>query len=370
MKVVVNARFLVDAPNTGRGRFLNGVMSHIVGRADFDLFFVVPSGSKLLSRFDVAVVEVPRSGKPEKWDREFTLFEEIKKISPDVVYQPYFNPPDTDFPLVMTVHDFIHLHFWKPSKFFKFGCPFKMLSGNSLVSLMVDSKRLKKAKVLTAVSKTVLREVKRRSGFDDDRLFLTENAVPENFAEVSPEVESIELKKVESIKPFILSAGGMIYRKNIGRVVKAFERVRKKFGKLNLVLTGDGYWFNKLGRKKLKGVVLVGRVSSDVLKVYYKHSLLTVYASLDEGFGIPILESFAFGKPIVVSDIEVHREVGQDAVFYFKPSSVKDLERAFLKVMENPDEVKRKVEKGKKILSHYSWDRSAEELAKAFWRAG
>ena len=71
---------------------------------------------------------------------------------------------------------------------------------------------------------------------------------------------------------------------------------------------------NKLESK----VILPGYISIEEASVLYKNARIYVFPSLDEGFGIPILEALSFSTPVICSDIDVFKEVGHDYVEYFK----------------------------------------------------
>ena len=71
---------------------------------------------------------------------------------------------------------------------------------------------------------------------------------------------------------------------------------------------------NKLEDK----VILAGYVSKDEASVLYKNARIYVFPSLDEGFGIPILEALSFSLPVICSDIDIFKEVGGEYVEYFK----------------------------------------------------
>ena len=65
-------------------------------------------------------------------------------------------------------------------------------------------------------------------------------------------------------------------------------------------------------------MILVGYVSKEEASVLYKNARIYVFPSLDEGFGIPILEALSFSIPVICSDIDVFREIGDNYVDYFK----------------------------------------------------
>lgn len=86
-----------------------------------------------------------------------------------------------------------------------------------------------------------------------------------------------------------------------------------------------------------------------------------VHASLDEGFGIPVLEAMALGTPVVLSDIPIFREVGADAAGYF-PATDPDAAAAAIRALEDPAVWRARSARGREVAARYDWDASAAVL--------
>ncbi|MET0590269.1 MAG: glycosyltransferase, partial [Naasia sp.] len=86
-----------------------------------------------------------------------------------------------------------------------------------------------------------------------------------------------------------------------------------------------------------------------------------VTASLDEGFGIPVVEGMSVGTPVIVSDIPIFREVGGEAAVYFDPRDDASLVDA-VRSLEDDDEWRRRSAAGIEQAARFSWDASAEVL--------
>jgi glycosyltransferase involved in cell wall biosynthesis len=86
-----------------------------------------------------------------------------------------------------------------------------------------------------------------------------------------------------------------------------------------------------------------------------------VSASRNEGFGLPLIEAMANGTPIVVSDIDIFREIGADAAEYFDSNSPTSFAAA-VRALEEPGEWMRRSALGRTRAADFSWDRSAEAL--------
>ncbi|MGN6503537.1 MAG: glycosyltransferase family 4 protein [Pseudolysinimonas sp.] len=92
-----------------------------------------------------------------------------------------------------------------------------------------------------------------------------------------------------------------------------------------------------------------------------------VHASLDEGFGIPVLEAMALGTPVVLSDIPIFREVGADAAAYF-PATDPDAAAAAIRSLEDPAVWRARSARGREVAARYDWDASAAVLMEVLER--
>ena len=127
-------------------------------------------------------------------------------------------------------------------------------------------------------------------------------------------------------KHYILHIGSFEKRKGIMTLLKAFQLLKRKDLKLLLVgaqvLNGNNSVYKEIidyvdSNNLNKNVILTGYVSDSKIPYYYKNATLYVFPSIDEGFGIPIIEAMNYSVPVICSDIPVFREVGAGAVQYF-----------------------------------------------------
>ncbi len=102
--------------------------------------------------------------------------------------------------------------------------------------------------------------------------------------------------------PFLLSVGTLEPRKNLPRLVDAYEQARGSLPEpWPLVLVGPSGWGARI--KPATGVVLTGMVTPSVLSALYAMARLLVYVPLEEGFGLPPVEAMALGTPVVASPL-------------------------------------------------------------------
>jgi len=116
--------------------------------------------------------------------------------------------------------------------------------------------------------------------------------------------------------------------------------------------------------KVKKQVIFLGFVPDEKLITLYQQSMALVQPSLSEGFGLTGIEAMASQIPVLASDIEVFREIYQDAAFFFDPNS----SASFIKALENLESANRKevIKRGVQVASQYSFDKMAKDIWSQF----
>lgn len=178
---------------------------------------------------------------------------------------------------------------------------------------------------------------------------------------------------------YLFHAGAMFKRKNIPLLIAAFNEVKAigKYPALKLVLAGqlpadksDSDFLmvtDAINQSPYKNeIILTGYVSDDELAQLYQNALLYVFPSLNEGFGIPILEAFKNQVPVLAANNTSLPEVGGDAVILFNPFSCTDLVEKLTTLLDDANLRREMVSKGNARLKHFSWQKAAEELIATF----
>jgi glycosyltransferase involved in cell wall biosynthesis len=192
-----------------------------------------------------------------------------------------------------------------------------------------------------------------------------------NYVYQSSEKSQIFNKKTISSlrlpKSYILHIGSFEKRKDLLTLVKAFCDLKKNQSNKNLKLilagavTVNG---NKKVYNKIKSFIDNNNLDSDVifpnfisnedLSIYYKNALVYVFPSIDEGFGIPIIESFSYSTPVVCSNIPVFKEIGNDAVVYFEKGNFISLSEKIQELINSKELREKFVAKGEVQLKNFS----------------
>ena len=145
-------------------------------------------------------------------------------------------------------------------------------------------------------------------------------------------------------KNYLLHIGSFEKRKDLITLVKAFRLVDDPNLKLVLagaqIVNGNSEVLNEIKtfivQNKLEDkVILAGYVSKDKASILYKNARIYVFPSLDEGFGIPVLEALSFSIPVICSDIDVFKEVGGEYVEYFRVGDFISLSKKITSILKS-----------------------------------
>lgn len=173
-------------------------------------------------------------------------------------------------------------------------------------------------------------------------------------------------------KPYILYVGERGAYKNFSPFVIAVTKVMNSYPELHIVCTGLP--FRKEEQQLMASLGISRRVhhhwakSDDELYALYHQALCFVYPSSYEGFGIPILEAYQAGCPVLLNHASCFPEIAGDAALYFtmdkKDTNLPDVLEKVLAM----DEIERKqiIDKQYERLKRYSWEKSAEKLTKIY----
>lgn len=169
---------------------------------------------------------------------------------------------------------------------------------------------------------------------------------------------------------FVLAVGTLEPRKNLPRLVSAYAALAPETQATHpLVVVGGSGWrtgetltaLHSLGDR----CELLGHVPDADLVELYRRCAVFCYPSLQEGFGLPVLEAMAAGAAVITSNTSSLPEVGGDAVEYVDPSSVAEITSALHRLLDDPRERERLGRDAKTRAKLFSWDAFAARTLEA-----
>lgn len=169
--------------------------------------------------------------------------------------------------------------------------------------------------------------------------------------------------------PYFLFSGRWEHRKNIVRTLEAFALFKRtSCTEHKLVLTGERSWACKqasavIRRLGLGDTILdLGKTSLAELPHLYRAADAVVYASLWEGFGMPIVEAMASGTPVITSNVAAMPETAGNAALLVNPYSVEEIATAIHRIATDASLRKRLREDGLKRAGRFSWGKTARQI--------
>jgi len=257
------------------------------------------------------------------WGRRFGL---VKTLH-DLIYYRNRTPPRDLNPVIRLLWRLYHLAWW----------PQRVL--------------LNQADVVATVSETSRRLIA------EHRLTRRPIAVVGNAADPVPGAEQ---PRTRPVTRELVYMGSFMPYKNVETLALALH-VLPGYRLHLLSRIGAGDRRRLLDLAPPGALVVHDGVTDDRYAELLRGAFALVHASLDEGFGIPLLEAMAAGTPIVVSDIPIFREVGADAAAYF-PATDPDAAAAAIRSLELAGVWEERSARGREVAARYSWDASAQAL--------
>lgn len=263
-------------------------------------------------------------------------------------YDPYFLPYKKGRRLVVTVHDMIHELF--PQYFRK-----------DDIAIAWKRATILAADRIIAISQNTKK----------DLLKLYPSLKAENIDVVYHATSTQVRKSVTSHSNYVLFTGNRWTYKNFTAFVQALSPLLKKYD-LRLVCTGSAFSWQEAGLIEFLGIadrVDCRFASEEELATLYANALLFCFPSIYEGFGIPILEAFAAGTPVVCSNASCFPEVAGDAAVYFDPNDIVDMREKIESVISQGTLQNELVARGRKRLESFSWQKCAVETEATYRKA-
>ncbi len=197
---------------------------------------------------------------------------------------------------------------------------------------------------------------------------------------IPPGIDEIFFQKTlpssEPRKPYaeirLLHVGHSGFYKNIEGLLKILALLVKKNKRIMLIKAGEGFTPAQLHRAYALGVkpnlVHCGHMSKTELASLYETSDALVFPSLDEGFGLPVLEAMASGLPVIASNRGSLPEVVGSAGILLEPDRPTDFAAAVLRVLEQPLLRQQMIAEGRRQAKKFKWETTAQSVLKIYQR--
>jgi glycosyltransferase involved in cell wall biosynthesis len=365
MRIAVNTRLLLKGKLEGIGWFTYQTLERMVKNHpehEFIFFFDRPYDPSFVFAKNVTPVVVPPPARHPvlfylwfDWSIPFMLrkYKADLFLSTDGQMSLY-----TKVPSCLVIHDLAFEHY-----------PKHLVPSQRFYWRHFSPKFARKAKRIVTVSEFSRQDIAKRYHIPESKIDVVYNGAHDAYRPLSwEEREKVKEQYAEGCEYFVF-AGALHPRKNVVNLLKAFVAFKKHHRtNMKLVIVGRMAWkFEELAemREEMRfkeDVKWVGYMNVEELSKVIGGAYALVYASLFEGFGIPILEALQCNVPAIVSNTSSMPEVAGDAALLVDPQDVEDIAAKMGQIYKDEMLRARLIAAAPAQVAKFNWDISARKL--------
>jgi glycosyltransferase involved in cell wall biosynthesis len=233
----------------------------------------------------------------------------------------------------------------------------------------------RRASRIMADSETTRQDLIKHYAISPEKIDVVYPGVDETLNVVhDPETLAAIRKKYDLPERYLLFIGTLQPRKNVGRLIKAFNQWRTESGSQNqdvvLALAGrPGWLYDPSWQEGVENVEVLGYVEDEDISALYSGALAFLMPSLFEGFGFPILEAMRCETPVLCSNTSSMPELAGDAAILVDPIDVKAIAAGIDKLVSDAKLRAALVERGKVQAAKFTWEAAARNALAVLERA-
>ncbi|MFZ5904396.1 MAG: glycosyltransferase family 4 protein [Chloroflexota bacterium] len=222
-------------------------------------------------------------------------------------------------------------------------------------------------KVFT-ISEYTRQDVLRLFKVPPDKVLTTYLATSAGYRRVTDDKKLEEVRqRYRLVQPFVFYPTSFSPRKNVERLLEAFRSVSDQIPH-HLYLTGRQTWRKNEIMERLTGTLservhLLGSVPAEDMPSIYTLADFTVYVSLFEGFGLPVVEAFRCGSPAIISDLTSLPEVAGDAALIVGGYNIESIRQGLLRLAQDESLRWELVARGYQRAEYFTWERTVRKIS-------
>lgn len=365
MNIAVNTRLLLPDQLEGIGWFAHELLRRIVAQhpnSTFHFFFDRPYDEQFLFGPNVVPhVLQPPARHPILWYLwfEHSVTRKLRKLEPDLFFSPEaYLSLRTPVPTIMTVHDLSLLHYphhvnWPIRQYVRYFYPRFVARANRIVT----------------VSKYSQEDLVAHYPAASEKVSVVYNGAREEYHPIGAGEQEAIRQQYTGGKPYFLYVGALQPRKNVDRLLQAFDHFKTTTSAPHqLLIVGRKAWmtttideaYQQMTHKS--AVQFLDYQPLEVVAPLMGAAHALAYVSLFEGFGIPLLEALQCRVPVLTSNTTSMPEVAGKAGLIVDPTSVSAIAEGFTRLAMDTNLYQSLAEQTLLQASHFQWDRSAEKL--------
>ena len=370
MKIAINGTYIQEQA-TGLGIVNQNLISGLLNLEDEFDFTVYshsdraayPEGNRLQTQYP-QIIPVPKSISP---DRGFSghlkrFFWYNTSLNRQLKDTALFFSPVTEGILFPSVRQIVVVHDLIPLKYPQFSPKWKYYYLYVLPLILKQSQRI------ICTSQHTKKDLIENYQLDPELIDVVYWGFDRQLFYPQPNTEVL---KKYNLDKYLLYVGDMRFYKNLGRCLEAFDRLNDKDCQFAIAGKKDDFFYPEIQRQvqqlsAKERIVFLDYVPTADLPPLYSMAQALVFASLYEGFGLPVLEAMACGTPVIASDATSIPEVGGDSVYYIDPHSVESISQGMYRLVSDLDLQKSLRNKGLERAKLFSWDRTIADVRQVF----
>ena len=291
---------------------------------------------------------------------EYAIPAVIRKHKADIFYSPdgYLSLRLKDTPMLDVIHDINFHHNPKDVPF-----------ADRLYFRHFFPKYARTANRILTVSEYSRTDISETYNIPPDKIDVTCNGANDIYFPLTDEEKRKIRNEYTSGSHYFIYIGGQLPRKNIARMLLAFEKYKKVSGSdLKFIIVGDKVCktadIEAVYRKSefRDDIIFTGHVPSDKLRFLLCSALALILVSYYEGFGIPVIEAMYADVPVITSNVTSLPEIAGDAAMLVDPYSIDAIADAMGTLEKDSHFRQTLIDKGRIQRSKYTWDKAATAI--------
>jgi glycosyltransferase involved in cell wall biosynthesis len=357
LRIAINTRLLIPGKLEGIGRFTFETIKRLSHRFPEHEFHLISDRKKDSQwQFGKNVFQhrvFPPARRPWlfDWWFDYSVPFTLKRIRADIFISPDAHASRRcPVPQLTVIHDinFIHYPEFMPKKYSDYW--------NNRTKEFV-----KKATRIATVSEFSRRDIASTFNLQESNIDVLCNGIDHSFVAADEHKKQVIRDRFAQGKKYFLFVGALHPRKNVHRVVEAFNTAVQSGVESELLIAGNKFWnYPELDAAIAKieyrtNIRFLGHIHTVDLPLLMAGAEGLLFPSLYEGFGIPLIEAEACGVPVIASEHSVMEEVSNGSAFFVNPLDVSEITKAIVQIEEG---------KRNPVLKEqqYTWEKAAELL--------
>jgi len=360
MRIAVNARTLAY-PSGGPKEYLIGLVNALLAlESGHELLLFYPDAAHLGTFPGATEIVLPcRNRLLFDW---LALPAALRRHRADVAFFPSSNmPPGVPCPAVVTMHDLGYFH--PTLRMYK--------AADTLYMRLAIRHTVRKAARLIAVSDFTRQDLLRILGARPESVTIIGEACDPMYKTPADAAVVADFRRRHGLaQDFILYAGNISPRKNLGVLLAAFARAKAQIP-CDLAVTGGLAWsedFEAAVRQAGLGsrVRRLGHIERQDMPLLYRSATALAFPSLFEGFGLPVLEAQACGVPVVCAKAASLPEVAGRGALLVDPASIDDWAGALVRIVADTALRSELIRQGHANEARFTWAETARQTLASF----